>query len=53
MDFVTILIFVGFILAGIICGLPIGFICGRKSVWREVDRYEYEKEHILEAQIIH
>ena len=52
MDFIPILIFIGFILSGLICGLPIGFLIGRCSVWREVERYEYEREHILEAEVI-
>lgn len=54
MDLMTFLIFVGFILSGMICGFPIGYISGRKSVRfnSEPMNFHHGSPDVLDAEIL-
>lgn len=43
MDFITILICIGFVFSGALIGLAIGFPLGQRSVWNKLNNYVARK----------
>lgn len=50
MDWITILIFAGFVLSGFCCGLAVGVPYGRKTAWDELIEQEFDE--VLESEVI-
>lgn len=52
MDNFLILLFIGFILAGVVIAYPIGYAIGRKSVFKEFDFNYDNAADVLEAEYL-